>query len=153
MCESSWNGHFMIPANFPHYHIDVLASNTKSFFFKPTGNCKKPSSETVVFMWFWLKLKVKIGAILGLLSTFFDSLVPNQGLWMTKISFLRIKVTGVYFRSYIMCVNGYIFGYTDITIVQSLKLVFRDFPWVLKKTFLCLMLKHQCDNMESWLES
>ena len=72
---------------------------------------------------------------------------------MTKIPFLRIKVTGVYFRSYIMCVNGYIFGYTDITIVQSLKLFFCDFPWVLKKTFLCLMLKHQCGNVESWLES
>ena len=71
---------------------------------------------------------------------------------MTKIPFLRIKVTGVYFRSYIICGNGYIFGYTDITIVQSLKLVIRDFPWVLKENFLCLMLKHQCDNVISFLE-
>ena len=111
----------------PHWCFSI---KHKKVFLNPQEIAKKPISETAVFMWVWLKLQVKIGAILGLLSTFFDSLVPNQGLWMTKIPFLRIKVTGVYFRSYIMCVNGYIFGYTDITIVRYLKLVFHDFPWV-----------------------
>ena len=43
--------------------------------------------------------------------------------------------------------------YVNVNIAQSLKLEFWNFLWVLKKTFLCLILKHQCGNMESCLES
>ena len=48
MGERMWNGQFMIPDNFPHYQIDILASNSKRFFSKPTGNPKKPISETIL---------------------------------------------------------------------------------------------------------
>ena len=40
-----------------------------------------------------------------------------------------------------------------IVVYESRKLVFCNFPWILKKTTLSLMLENQCGNVASWLKS